>query len=267
MVANGLSSADVLDPSREVAFPESVVSLFKGELGFPPDGFPAALSRRILKCDTAAPILPEPPQPYRPGDTMPAVDLEAARAEAGRAVGRQLDDNDLASYLMYPKVFREFADYQRRFGDVSVIPTAPFFYGMGEREEVAIDIDAGKTLVIRMQGSAPSEEEGVVKMFFELNGQPRTMRIEKAGAKPAHRRAQADPANPAHVPAPMPGMVVTVAVRPGQPVRAGDPLVSIEAMKMESQIRAERDGTVRAVHVKSGDTVAARDLLIEFAAA
>ena len=185
------------------------------------------------------------------------------RAEAEKAVGHQISDTDLASYLMYPKVFREFADYQRRFGDVSVIPTAAFFYGMGEREEVAIDIDAGKTLVIRMQGSAPSEEEGVVKMFFELNGQPRTMRIEKAGAKPAHRRAQADPANPSHVPAPMPGMVVTVSVKPGQVVKAGDPLVSIEAMKMETQLRVDRDGTVRAVHVKSGDTIAAHDLLLE----
>ena len=201
--------------------------------------------------------------PYRPGDSIPAVDLDAARREAEKSVGHQISDTDLASYLMYPKVFREFADYQRRFGDVSVIPTAPFFYGMGEREEVAIDIDAGKTLVIRMQGSAPSEEEGVVKMFFELNGQPRTMRIEKAGAKPAHRRAQADPANPAHVPAPMPGMVVTVSVKPGQVVKAGDPLVSIEAMKMETQLRVDRDGTVRAVHVKSGDTIAAHDLLLE----
>ncbi len=255
MVANDLKPSDVTDPSREIAFPESVVSLFRGELGFPPDGFPAELSRKVLKA--------EPPAPYRPGDSLPAVDLEAARREAEKAVGHQISDTDLASYLMYPKVFREFADYQRRFGDVSVIPTAAFFYGMGEREEVAIDIDAGKTLVIRMQGSAPSEEEGVVKMFFELNGQPRTMRIEKAGAKPAHRRAQADPANPSHVPAPMPGMVVTVSVKPGQVVKAGDPLVSIEAMKMETQLRVDRDGTVRAVHVKSGDTIAAHDLLLE----
>ena len=255
MVANDLKPSDVTDPAREIAFPESVVSLFRGELGFPPDGFPADLSRKVLKA--------EPPVPYRPGDSIPAVDLDAARREAEKSVGHQISDTDLASYLMYPKVFREFADYQRRFGDVSVIPTAPFFYGMGEREEVAIDIDAGKTLVIRMQGSAPSEEEGVVKMFFELNGQPRTMRIEKAGAKPAHRRAQADPANPAHVPAPMPGMVVTVSVKPGQVVKAGDPLVSIEAMKMETQLRVDRDGTVRAVHVKSGDTIAAHDLLLE----
>ena len=106
---------------------------------------------------------------------------------------------------------------------------------------------------------------GLVKVFFELNGQARTMRVEKAGAPKAARRVQAELGNVAHVAAPMPGMIVTVSVKVGQQVKAGDPLVSIEAMKMESQIRADRDGIVRAVHVRSGDTVAARDLMLEFA--
>ena len=264
MVANDLTPDAVLDPEREVAFPESVVSLFKGELGFPPDGFPEALSRKVLKCDTPTPILAAPPQPYRPGDTLPPVDLDAARKDAEKAAGRHVSDTELASHLMYPKVFKEYAEHHRHYGDVSILPTPTFFYGMGEREEIAVDLDPGKTLVIRMQGLAPADEDGLMKVFFELNGQARTMRIEKAGAAKAHRRAQADPANPAHVAAPMPGMIVTVAVKVGQAVKAGDPLVSIEAMKMESQIRADRDGTVRAVLVKSSDTVAARDLLLEF---
>ena len=255
MVANDLKPGDVTDPQREIAFPESVVSLFKGELGFPPDGFPAALSRKVLKA--------EPPKPYRPGDTLPAVDLDAARRDAEKAAGHQVSDTDLASYLMYPKVFKEYAEHLRHYSDVSVLPTQAFFYGMAEREEIAIDIDQGKTLVVRMQGTAPSDEEGVMKVFFELNGQARAMRVEKAGAKTAPKRALADPANPAHVPAPMPGMIVTVAVKPGQAVKAGDPLISIEAMKMETQIRAERDGLVKTVHVKSGDTVGARDLMLE----
>ena len=266
MVANDLGAADVLDPQRDVSFPESVVSLFKGELGFPPDGFPQELSRRILKCGTPGAVLEAPPAPYRPGDTLPAIDLDAARQEAEKAVGHQIDDNDLASYLMYPKVFREFAAHVRQYGDVSVLPTPTFFYGMAEREEIAVDIDPGKTLVIRLQGTTPADEEGLVKVFFELNGQARTMRIEKTGAaKLLVRRPQAEPNNPSHIPAPMPGMIVTVAVKTGQSIRAGDPLVSIEAMKMESQIRAEHDGTVKAVHVKSGDTVAAHDLMLEIA--
>jgi pyruvate carboxylase len=257
MVANDLEPGDVVDPQREIAFPESVVSLFRGELGFPPDGFPQELSRKVLKA--------EPPAPYRPGDTIPEVDLEAARRDAEKAAGHHVSDTDLASYLMYPKVFREYAEHRRHYGDVSVLPTPAFFYGMAEREEIAVDIDPGKTLVIRMQGTAPSDEEGVVRVFFELNGQPRTMRVEKAGAKTAPRKLQADAANPSHVPAPMPGMVVTVSVKAGQAVRAGDPLVSIEAMKMETQIRAERDATVKAIHVRTGETIAARDLLVELA--
>ncbi|MCO5107113.1 MAG: pyruvate carboxylase [Burkholderiaceae bacterium] len=264
MVANDLSADDVLDPAREIAFPESVVSLFRGELGFPPDGFPAALSRKVLKCDGAHPILAEPPAPYRPGDRLAPVDLEQARQEAEKAASHRVDDDGLASWLMYPKVFRDYAEHRRQYGDVSLLPTQTYFYGMREREEIAIDIDPGKTLVVSMQGTAPAEEEGLVRVFFELNGQPRTMRIEKAGAARAPRRVQAESGNPAHVPAPMPGMVVTVAVKAGQSVRAGDPLVSIEAMKMETQIRAERDGTVRAVHVRPGETVAAHDLLLEY---
>ena len=264
MVTNGLSAADVLDPEREVAFPESVVALFKGEIGFPPDGFPEAVSRKILKCGRPGEILSQPPEPYRPGASLPPVDLEAARMEAEKAIGRHVDDRDLASYLMYPKVFTDFAAHHRQYGDVDAIPTPTFFYGMRDREEIAVEIDPGKTLVVSMQGTAPAEEEGVVRVFFELNGQARTMRVAKAGASRKADREQADPGNAKHLPAPMPGMIVTVAVKGGQTVRAGDPLVSIEAMKMESQICAERDGTVRAVYVKRGDTVAAHDLLLEF---
>ena len=257
MVANDLSAADVADPQREVAFPESVVSLFRGELGFPPDGFPPALSRKVLK--------EEPPAPYRPGDRLPAVDLAHAHKDAEKVAGRQLADRDVSSYLMYPKVFKDYWEHRRTYGDVSVLPTAAFFYGLREREEVAIDLDPGKTLMVRLQGLSPPDEEGVVRVFFELNGQPRTIRVRKAGiASTVEPRVKAEGGNPAHVAAPMPGMVVTVAVRAGQAVKSGDPLLSIEAMKMESQIRAERDATVKAVHVKSGETVSAHDLLIEF---
>ena len=257
MVANDLSAADVADPQREVAFPESVVALFRGELGFPPDGFPPALSRKVLK--------EEPPAPYRPGDRLPPVDFGQARKDAEKVAARQLAERDIASYLMYPRVFKEYWEHRRSHGDVAVLPTPAFFYGMREREEVAIDLDPGKTLIVRLQGLSPPDEEGVVRVFFELNGQPRTIRVRKAGiASAIEPRAKAESGNPAHVAAPMPGMVVTVAARAGQAVKSGDPLLSIEAMKMESQIRAERDATVKAVHVKSGETVSAHDLLIEF---
>ena len=257
MVANDLTPAEVSDPDKDIAFPESVISLFKGELGFPPEGFPKALEAKVLKG--------EKPLAGRAGDFMAPVDLEAKRKEVEHAIGRQASDTDLASYLMYPKVFTEYAEHRREFGDVSLLPTSPFFYGLLDRQEIGIDIDKGKTLVVRQTGrSEGADEDGKVKVFFELNGQPRTVRVTKAGqGGGARTRHKADDTNPAHVGAPMPGSVVTVAVKVGQKVAKGAPLVSIEAMKMETVLSADRDAVVKAVHVKPGDVVSAKDLLLE----
>ncbi len=259
MVANDLKPEDVASPEKDIAFPESVISLFKGELGFPPEGFPKDLETKILKG--------EKPLAGRAGDFMAPVDLEAKRKEAEHAIGRQVSDTDLASYLMYPKVFKDYAEHRREFGDVSLLPTSPFFYGLQDREEISVDLDKGKSLVIRQTARAEQpDEDGKIKVFFELNGQPRTVRISKAGLEGAAKaRLKADAANPAHLGAPMPGMIVTVAVKPGQKVAKGTPLFSIEAMKMETVVSADHDVTIKAVHAKPGETVQAKDLLIEYA--
>ncbi|MBM3390999.1 MAG: pyruvate carboxylase [Betaproteobacteria bacterium] len=257
MVANDLTPEQVKDPNREVAFPESVVSLMKGELGYPPDGFPVDLQKKVLRG--------EKPLPGRAGDFLPAVDLEAKRAEAEGLIHRKVSDTDLASYLMYPKVFRDYAAHRSHYGDVSVLPTPAFFYGLREREEIAIEIERGKTLIISQQGLTGPDEEGHVKVAFELNGQPRSARIAKAGLAVAKAHPRAEEGNERHVGAPMPGTVVTVAVQAGQKVGKGDPLVSIEAMKMESMLAAERDGVVAAIHVRPGEAVNAKDLLLEYA--
>ncbi|CAG4895886.1 pyruvate carboxylase [Paraburkholderia saeva] len=258
MVANDLSAADVTDPAREIAFPESVVSLFKGELGFPPDGFPAELSRKVLRG--------EPPTPYRPGDQLAAVDLEAARVAGESACEHGLDDRQLASYLMYPKQTADYFQHVRAYSDTSVLPTPAFFYGVQPQEEVAIDIAAGKTLLVTLQGRHADAAEGTVKVQFELNGQSRTASIEQRSAAqtgPMRRsRPVAEPSNPLHVAAPMPGSVVTVAVQAGQRVTAGSTLIALEAMKMETHIAAEHDCVIAEVHVHPGDRVAAKDLLI-----
>ncbi len=257
MVANDLSGAAILDPEREVAFPESVVSMFKGELGFPPDGFPKALTQKIL--NGAKPLK------GRAGKFMPAADLELMRAEAEKIVGRKISDRDLASYLMYPKIYCDFAAHLRDYDDVSVLPTGAFFYGLKDREEIAVDIARGKTLVIRLQGNAEIDDDGYARLFFELNGQSRVVRVPKAGmAVNIKQKPKADPSNVNHVGAPMPGSIVTVSIKVGQSVKKGDPLVSIEAMKMESMLRAERDAVIKTIHVKPGDPVAAKDLLLEF---
>ncbi|MES3021551.1 MAG: pyruvate carboxylase [Pseudomonadota bacterium] len=257
MVANELSAADVCDPARETAFPESVISLFKGELGYPPDGFPAELGKKVLKGAQAL--------PGRAAAGMAPVDLEAARAEVEATIGGPVGDQDLASYLMYPKVFAEFAAHRALYGNVSVLPTPVFFYGLRDGQETSVDIDQGKTLVIRLQGQTELPEQGQSKLFFELNGQARLIRIDRAGAASVLRQPVAEEGNVLHVGAPMPGMIVTVAVQEGQHVAKGTPLLSLEAMKMETMLHAERDAVVARVHVAPGSVVNAKDLMIEFA--
>ena len=255
MVGNGLTPADVDNPEKDIDFPESVVSLFRGELGFPADGWPVKLQQKILKG--------KPALVGRPGESLPSVDLAAAKAEAEKTLGEALSDADLASYLMYPKVYRDFAEHRKLYGDVSTLPTPVFFYGLRDQEEVSVDIDTGKTLVIRLQGRAELEEEGVAKLFFELNGQPRMVRIPRAGATAQFETPKADEDNANHIGAPMPGMVVRVAVQKGQTIVKGEPLLALEAMKMETVLAAPRNAKIKAIHAKPGATVNTRDLLIE----
>ena len=258
MVANDLSRAEVEDPEREISFPDSVVSLFRGELGFPPDGFPRALQQKVLK--GAEPL------PGRAGDFLPPVDLEAKRAELAELLGATPSENQLSSYLMYPKVYRDYLEHQQRFGDVALLPTSAFLHGLRDRDEIAVGIERGKTLIIRQTGRSDTpDDEGRVKVFFELNGQPRLLRVRQAGAEVVRRHPRIEDGNPAHVGAPMPGAVVTVAVKEGQKVRKGSPLLSIEAMKMETVLVAERDAVVARVLVAPGDRIEAKDLLVELA--
>lgn len=258
MVTNDLTPAEVLDPAKEINFPESVISLFRGEMGYPADGFPKELGKKILKDKVAI--------DGRAGAHLPPVDLGAVKKEAEDKVGRHLNDSDLASYLMYPKVFSTFANHHKHNGDVSLLPTPVFFYGLNIGEEIAIEIDPGKTLVIRLQGMTQVDEEGLVRVFFELNGQPRTVKVKKSGAVATKvGRTKAESGNNKHVAAPLPGMIATLAVKEGQSVQKGSPLVSIEAMKMETMITANEDGIIKKIHISSGNQVDAKDLLIEMA--
>ena len=257
MVTSGLTPEDVTDSDKEITFPESVVELFAGELGQPPGGWPKELQAKVLKGAK--------PDTSRPGDHLPPVDLEAKRVEAEKKVGRKISDDELASYLMYPKVFVEYAAHQRHFGDVSILPTPVFFFGLQPEEEIAVDIESGKTLIIRLLAVSDADEEGRRKLFFELNGQPRTIAVTDASINvTAVANRKAESGNPLHVAAPMPGLVVAVSVEAGQSVKKGEALVALEAMKMETVIRAEQDGEVRSVPISVGTQVEAHDLLIEF---
>ncbi|MDO5613221.1 MAG: pyruvate carboxylase [Paracoccus sp. (in: a-proteobacteria)] len=257
MVAQGLTPADVLDPAREVSFPDSVVDMMRGNLGQPPGGWPEALQRKVLKGE--APITD------RPGAHLPPVDLEETRARVSAELeGRALDDEDLNGYLMYPKVFLDYMGRHRLYGPVRTLPTRTFFYGMQPGDEISAEIDPGKTLEIRLQTLGETDENGEVKVFFELNGQPRVVRVpDRSATAAAAARPKADAANPGHIGAPMPGVVASVAASAGAKVAQGDLLLTIEAMKMETGIHADRAGTVKAVHVAAGQQIDAKDLLVE----
>ena len=257
MVAQGLSVEDVLDPETEVAFPDSVVDMMRGNLGQPPGGWPEALQKKVLKG--------EKPITDRPGAHLDPVDMEETRAALSAELeGFEVDDEDLLGYLMYPKVFLDYMGRHRRYGPVRTLPTPNFFYGMEPGEEISAEIDPGKILEIRLQAVGETNEDGDVKVFFELNGQPRTIRVPNRLVKSeATERPRAEEGNPDHIGAPMPGVVASVNVAAGQKVKAGDLLLTIEAMKMETGIHAERDAVVKAVHVQAGGQVDAKDLMVE----
>ncbi|MGR9170312.1 pyruvate carboxylase [Rhizobium sp. KDH_Rht_773_N] len=259
MVSQDLTVADVVSPDREVSFPESVVSMLKGDLGQPPAGWPEALQKKALKGE----------QPYtvRPGSLLADADLDAERKVIEAKLEREVSDFEFASYLMYPKVFTDFALASDTYGPVSVLPTPAYFYGLADGEELFADIEKGKTLVIVNQAMSGTDSQGMVTVFFELNGQPRRIKVpDRAhGASGAAARRKAEAGNAAHVGAPMPGVISRVFVTPGQAVNAGDVLVSIEAMKMETALHAEKDGTILEVLVKAGDQIDAKDLLVVYA--
>ncbi len=257
MVSQDLTVADVESPAKDVSFPESVVSMLKGDLGQPPGGWPKALQAKVLKGEAA--------YTDRPGSLLPDADLDAERKAIETKLERKVTDFEFASYLMYPKVFTDYAQAAETYGPVSVLPTHAYFYGIASGEELFADLEKGKTLVVLNQAQAEVDEKGMVKVFFELNGQPRPIKVpdRNRGASGAVRR-KAEAGNAAQLGAPMPGVVSTVAVAAGQSIKAGDVLLSIEAMKMETALHAEKDGIVAEVLVRAGDQIDAKDLLIVF---
>ncbi|MHC2218935.1 pyruvate carboxylase [Rhizobium leguminosarum] len=257
MVSQDLTVEDVVSPTKDVSFPDSVVSMLKGDLGQPPGGWPAALQEKALKGD----------KPYTavPGSLLPPADLDAERKAIEGKLERKVNDFEFASYMMYPKVFTDYALAVDTYGPVSVLPTPAYFYGLSAGEELLAEIERGKTLVILNQAQGEIDEKGMVKIFFELNGQPRSIKVpdRNRGASAAIRR-KAEAGNAAHLGAPMPGVISTVAVSAGQFVKAGDVLLSIEAMKMETALHAEKDGTISEVLVRAGDQIDAKDLLLVY---
>ncbi len=257
MVTNHLTPADVLDAAKPLNFPRSVVEMMQGMLGRPDGGWPKGLQERILKSAHAKALT------ERPGATLLPLDLDAAARELQPKLGRPPSEEDVLSYALYPQVFLDFAAHYAQYGDTAVIPTANFFYGLQAGEEAAVEIERGKTLIIRYLTTSDARVDGTRTVFFELNGQPREVSVvDRSAERTVERKTKADPDDANHVGAPMPGKISSIAVRKGQDVKAGERLLSIEAMKMETAVYCSRDARVANVLVKPGAAVDAQDLLV-----
>jgi pyruvate carboxylase len=249
-----ISELENLPEDHQLTLPNSVADMFMGSLGQPEGGWPPKLQRIVLRG--------KKPIEGRPGANLPPADLEEAASKVAEATGSS-SRTDLMSYLMYPDVFLNFAAARARYGDFEVLPTPPFFYGLQERSEITVELEAGKTLIVRLQTVGEPRPDGMRTVFFELNGQPREIEIrDKALKEPAPTRRKADPANPGQVGAPIPGAVSMLHVKPDQHVHKGERLLVMEAMKMQTTVYAPIAGVIKEVVVNARDSVEARDLLL-----
>ncbi len=254
MLANNLTEKDILDRGRATAFPESVVGFFRGELGRPIGGFPKTLKDIILNGRKS---LRSP--------RLPPANFSRIRAEIEKKLRRRIRETELLSYFMYPNIFLESAQRHAEYGDQGVLPTPVFLYGLKPGEEIELDIEKGKTLIVKYLAVSEPDHEGRRTLFFELNGQPReVVVIDRTLGREIKRNPRADPDNPRHVAAPMPGLVVSLAVKAGESVVKDSPLAAIQAMKMETTLYAPRNGKVASVHARVGSRVEAGDLLMEY---
>ena len=256
MVQNDLDEQTVIKDGHKLDFPESVVSFFKGEIGQPVNGFNKDLQKVILKGQT--------PLTERPGEYLKPVDFDTVRQELEEKQQKEVTEQDVISYVLYPKVYEQFIATQEQFGNVSLLDTPTFFFGMRANETVEIEIDTGKRLIITLKTITEPDEKGVRTIFYDMNGQARRIFIQDENVKAnASVKPKADKLNPNHIGAQMPGSVTEVKIAEGESVTSGQALLITEAMKMETTIQAPFDGVVRKVTVQNGDAIETGDLLIE----
>ncbi len=255
LVTNNLKADAILDSGRDFSFPESVVDLLAGRMGQPPGGFPAKVQQRILR-DTK-------PITGRPGESLPPADFKATAATVEKLLGRLPTDQDVVTYLLYPRVYQDYVAHEQAYSDTSTLPTPYFFFGQQFGEELTMDIEPGKTLIVKLLTVGEPHPDGRRTVFFELNGQPRSVSVvDKSVESEVVQRPKATPGDAKQIAAPMPGLVVTVAVKQGDSVKKGQKLLSLEAMKMETTLYAEADGRVAELLVQPGTPVEAGELVV-----
>jgi len=260
LMAKEMKPADVLklDEHHDVSFPNSVVEMFSGVLGVPPDGWPRKLQKIILRGES--------PLKGRPSANLAPVDFAAEKGLLEKKTGHPVSKEDLLSYLLYPEVFSRFDKFRQAYSDVSVLPTLAFFYGLKSGEEVTIEIEAGKTLILKFLTVSEPHPDGTRTLYFELNGQPREVNVRDKALRVIERaHPKADPAEAGQVGAPTAGVVTGIAVQANQAVDRGAKLMTLEAMKMQSNIYAPLAGRVVKLLVAPGQSVEAKDLLVTIA--
>jgi pyruvate carboxylase len=253
MTSNNLTPDDIFEKGHTLSFPDSVVDLFRGELGQPVGGFPEKLSKIILKG--------EKPFTDKPNKHLEPVDFNKEMEAFKKKFDGHEDELDLLAFLLYPKVYEDFYKHQQKFGEVGYIPTLAFFYGMKNGEEILVEISEGKTIIIKLLYISEPNEEGLRTVSFELNGQTRRVQIKDNSAK-VDKVTNKKISSENEIGAPLQGKLASIKVKPGDEVTENTALFVIEAMKMESSITAPRAGTVKEVHLKSGDMVQQDDLVV-----
>lgn len=256
MVQNELDEESVLEKGKTIDFPDSVIELFEGYLGQPEGGFPKELQKVILKG--------KQPITVRPGELLDEVDFKALREELFNEINRPVTDFDLLAYALYPKVFLDYVRTLEQFGDLSSLDTPTFLYGMRLGEEIEVEIEVGKTLIVKLISIGEPLADGTRAIYFDLNGQSRQVIIkDESVTSSVTTKQKADPKNKSHIGATMPGTVIKVVVEKGDKVKQGDHLIINEAMKMETTVQAPFSGTIKAIHVNNGEAISTGDLLIE----
>ncbi len=265
LFSRGIKPADVvnLDPGT-TSFPESVVDMLSGGLGWPEGGWPKAVTRVVLGEKRAAEADKNYLAGVVPGTAATPANFDKLRRDVSEKLKRSVSDDDLYSHLMYPQVFADFEKHRREYSDVSVLPTPTFFYGLRRGEEISVHIEEGKILIIKLIAVSEPDKDGRRTLSFELNGMAREAYVADRKITPASRaRPKADIADPLQIGAPIPGLIASIAVTVGKKVVKGEKLLMMEAMKMQTTAYAPSDAVVEAIHVSIGDTVESKDLLVK----
>ena len=260
LVSNNLTVNDVLEGGENISFPQSVVSFFKGDLGQPVEGFPKKLQKLILK--------DQKPYTDRPNDHIPPVDFEKEYEEFRKiyekGFGRNIDITDFLSYKLYPKVFTEAYNKHLKYDNLTNLPTKNFFFGMERGEEIIVDLDRGKTLLISLDSIGKPNDEGMVSLYFRINGQARTIQVKDTSIKvQTITNTKADNSDYKQIGAPLQGLLSTILVKKGDMVMKNQPLFIIEAMKMETTITATQEAEIKKIVLKEGTLVNSDDLVLE----